>query len=56
MNPYFMGVSCITSEKPLVIFTGTALEYSVEDYFNDVTSNSILNIGANLINTHLHQN
>ena len=44
-NPYLMGGSSITSNKPLMIFTGTDLEYSVEDYLNAVTANLILNIG-----------
>ena len=37
-------------------FTGTYPEYSVEDYLNAVTSNLILNIGPEPINTPLHQN
>ena len=57
MNPYLMGGSSITSNKPLmVVFTGTDPEYSVEDYLNAVTANLILNIGPELINTPLHQN
>ena len=35
MNPYLMGGSSITSNKPLMIFTGT------EDYLNAVTANLI---------------
>ena len=31
MNPYLMGGSSITSNKPLMVFTGTDPEYSVED-------------------------
>ena len=31
MNPYLMGGSSITSNKPLVLFTGTDPEYSLED-------------------------
>ena len=56
MNPYLMGGSSITSNKPLNVFTGTDPEYSVEDYLNAVTANLILNIGPEPINTPLHQN
>ena len=34
-----------------MVFIGTDLEYSVEDYFNAVTGNLILNIGPEPINT-----
>ena len=54
MNPYLMGGSSITSNKPLMVFTGTDPEYSVEDYLNAVTANLILNIGPEPINTPLH--
>ena len=56
MNPYLMGGSSITSNKPLMVFTGTDPEYSVEDYLNAVTANLNLNIGPEPINTPLHQN
>ena len=56
MNPYLMGGSSITSNKPLMVFTGTDPEYSVEVYLNAVTANLILNIGPEPINTPLHQN
>ena len=56
MNPYLMGGSSITSNKPLMVFTGTDPEYSVEDYLIAVTANLILNIGPEPINTPLHQN
>ena len=56
MNPYLMGGSSITSNKPLMVFTGTDPEYSVKDYLNAVTVNLILNIGHEPINTPLHQN
>ena len=56
MNPYLKGGSSITSNKPLMAFTGTDPEYSVEDYLNAVTANLILNIGPEPINTPLHQN
>ena len=55
-NPYLMGGSTLTSNKPLIVFTGTDPEYSVEDYFNEVTANLILNIGPEPINTPLNQN
>ena len=32
MSPYLMGGSSITSNKPLMVFAGTDLEHSVEDY------------------------
>ena len=51
-----MGGTSIQSNKPLIIFTGTDPEYSVEDYSNAVTANLILNIGPEPINTPLHQN
>ena len=56
MNPYLMGGSSMQSNKPLMVFTGTDPEYSVEDYLNAITSNLILNIGPEPINTPLHQN
>ena len=56
MNPYLMGGSSISSNKPLRVFTGTDPEYSVEDYLNAVTANLILNIGPEPVNTPLHQN
>ena len=51
MNPYLMGGSSITSNKPLMVFTGTDPEYSVEDYLNAVTANLVLNIGLEPVNT-----
>ena len=56
MNPYLMGGSSIISNKPLMVFTGTDPEYSVEDYLNAVTANLILNIGPEPIKSPLHQN
>ena len=56
MNPYLMGGSSITSNKPLMVFTGRDPEYSVEDYQNAVTTNLVLNIGSEPVNTPLHQN
>ena len=44
MNPYLMGRSFISSNKPLMVFTGTDPEYSVEDP------------GPVPVNTPLHQN
>ena len=37
--------------KPLMVFTGTDPEYSVEDYLNAVTAILILNIGPEPVNT-----
>ena len=45
MKSYLMGGSSIASNKPLMLFTGTDPEYSVEDYLNAVTSNLISIIG-----------
>ena len=56
MNPYLMGGSSIKSNKPLMIFTGTDPEYSVEDYLNAVTAYLFLNIGPEPRNTPLHRN
>ena len=55
MNPYLMGGSSISSTKPLMVFTGTDPEYSVEDYLNAVTANLNLIIGPKPVNTPLHQ-
>ena len=56
MNPYLMGGSSKTSNKPLMVFTGTDPEYSVEHNLNAVTANLILNIGPKPRNTPLHHN
>ena len=56
MNPYRMGGSSISSNKPLIIFTRTDSKYPVEEYFNAVTANLIVNIGLEPVNTLLHQN
>ena len=56
MNPYLMGGSSIKTNKPLMVFTGTDPEYSVEDYLNAVKANLILNIGPEPVNKPLHQN
>ena len=56
MKPYLMGGSSITSNKLLMVFTGTDPEYSVEDYLNAVTANLNVNIGPKPIITPLHQN
>ena len=50
-----MGGLAITSNKQLMVFTGTDPEYSVENYFNAVTANLILNIGLEPIKTPFHQ-
>ena len=55
MNPYLMGRQSISSIKPLMVFTGTYPEYSVEDYLNAVTAKLILNIGPEPVITPLHQ-
>ena len=54
MNPYLMGGSLITSNKPLMVFTGKDPEFFVEDYLNAVTANLILIIGPEPINKPLH--
>ena len=51
-----MGESSIFSNKPLIVFTGTDPEYSVEDCLNVVTANLILTEGLQSISTQLHQN
>ena len=56
MNPYLMRGSSISSNKPLMVFTGTDPEYSVEDYLNAVRANLILNTGPEPVKTPLHQN
>ena len=56
MNPYLMGGSSTTSNNPMMVFTGTDPEKSVEDYLNAVTANLILNTGPEPVNTPLHQN
>ena len=56
MNPYLMGGSTIPSNTPLMVFTGTYSEHSVENYLNTVTANMILNIGPEPLNKPLHQN
>ena len=56
MNPYLMGGSAIQPNEPLMVFTGTEPEYSVEDNLDAVTANLILNIGPEPINMPIHQN
>ena len=56
MNPFLMSGSFLYSNKPLMVFTETDPEYSVEDYLNAVTANLILNIGPKQVNTPTHQN
>ena len=56
MNPYLMEESSMTSNKPLMVFTGTYPEYSVEDCLNAVTANLILKIGTEPVNMPIHQN
>ena len=54
MKLYLMGKSFVTSNKPLMVFTGTN-ESSVEYYVNAVTANLNLSIGPEPINKPLHQ-
>ena len=56
MNPYLMGGSSISSNKPLKVFSGSDPEYSVENYLISITANLILNTGPEPVNTPLHQN
>ena len=56
INPHLMGGSSITSNKPLMVITGTDPEYCVEDYLNAVTANLFLSIRPEPVNTPLHQN
>ena len=49
MNPYL-----ISSKKPLMVFTGTDPEYSLEDYLNAITAKVIKNVGLESVNTLLH--
>ena len=56
MKAYLMGGSSITSINPLMVFTGTDPEYSVEDYLIAVTANLFLNTGPEPVNMPLHQN
>ena len=51
MNPYLMGGSSISSNKPLMVLTGTDPEYFLEDYLNAVTANLIFKIGPEPVNT-----
>ena len=56
INPYIIGGASLTSNKPLMVFTGTDPENSVEDYLNAVTANLFLIIGPESVKTPLHQN
>ena len=56
MNPYLMVGLSIQSNKPLMVFTCTDPEYSVEDYLNANTANLILNVGPEPVNPPLHHN
>ena len=55
MNLYLMGKSTVTSNKPLLNFTGTD-ENSVKAYPKAVRANLFLNIGPETMNKLLHQN
>ena len=50
-----MGGSSISSDKTLIVFTGTDPGHSVEDYLNAVTANLMLCLGPEPLNTPLHQ-
>ena len=41
MNTYLMDGASFTSNKPLMVFTGSDPEYSVEDFLNAVTAKLI---------------
>ena len=56
MSLYPMSGASISSNKPLMVFTGGDPEYSEEDYLNAVTANLILIVGPEPVNTPLHQN
>ena len=56
MNPYLKGGSSKSSNKPLMLFTETDPEYSVEGCLNAVTAHFILNTGPEPLITSLHQN
>ena len=51
-----MGGPSMTSNQPLMVFTGTDHEYSVEGYSNAVTASLNLNIDPKPINTTLRLN
>ena len=51
-----VGGSSISSNKSLMVFTGTDPKYSVDYCLNAVTANLILNSGLEPVNTPLHQN
>ena len=50
-----MGGYSISSKKPLMVFTGTDAEYSVEDYLKVVTAKLILNVGTKPVKTPPYQ-
>ena len=54
--PCLIGRSTSSSKQSLMVFTGTDPEHSVKDYMNAVTSNLVLNIDPEPVNTPLHQN
>ena len=51
-----MGGSSISSNKHIMVFTGTDPEYSVEVYLNAVTAKLILKMGTEPVKTPNHQN
>ena len=56
MNSDFEGVSTITSNKTLMVFTGTDPKHAVKDYLIAITANLVLNHISEPTNTPLHQN
>ena len=56
MNPFLMSELSISSNEPLMVFTGADSEYSVEGYLNTVTVNLNFNIDPQPKNTTLLQN
>ena len=51
-----MGGLSRTSKKPLMVFTGTDSEYSVQNYLNAVSAILKINILPESINSPLRQN
>ena len=56
MNTYVLGGSSISSNKPVMVFTGANPEFSEKDYSNAAKAKTILTIGPEPINSPLHQN
>ena len=56
MNPNIMGGSFVSSNKLLMVFSGSNPEYLVEGYLNAFTAISVLNIDPEPRKTPLHPN